>query len=183
MGFQTQICSIFRFSWSILVKCCVHLRMSSRKTQMLLLEKTIFHKYWLFCKRFIVFTFDLYGLLSFVCHSQTIAKTMKLLRRPISAFLTGFRTDFASSVWNFCCWVADFPPRETSLSHDERGETSAVRRLFDHITWAKLNRLLTGVGWPSRSEPNVRSFPSSETGNFSWPASAHAAYRMGAAWP
>ena len=21
---------------------------------------------------------------------------------------------FTSSVWNFCCWVADFPPRETS---------------------------------------------------------------------
>ena len=49
MGFQMQICSILRFSWSILEKCCVHLRMSSSKTQMLLLEKTIFHKYWLFC--------------------------------------------------------------------------------------------------------------------------------------
>ena len=49
MGFQMQICSILHFSWSILVKCCVHLRMSSSKTQMLLLEKTIFHKYWLFC--------------------------------------------------------------------------------------------------------------------------------------
>ena len=36
-------------SWSILEKCCVHLRMSSSKTQILLLEKTIFHKYWLFC--------------------------------------------------------------------------------------------------------------------------------------
>ena len=45
MGFQMQICSILRFSWSILVKCCVHLRLSSSKTQMLLLEKTIFHKY------------------------------------------------------------------------------------------------------------------------------------------
>ena len=69
MGFQMQICSILRFSWSILVKCCVHLRMSSSETQMLPLEKTIFHKYWLFCYRFIVFTFDLCGLLSFVCHS------------------------------------------------------------------------------------------------------------------
>ena len=36
---------------------------------------------------------------------------------------------FTSSVWNFCRWVADVPPRETSLSGDERGETSAVRRL------------------------------------------------------
>ena len=38
MGFQMQICSILSVSWSILVKCCVHLRMSSSKTQMLLLE-------------------------------------------------------------------------------------------------------------------------------------------------
>ena len=37
--------------------------------------------------------------------------------------------DFASPVWNFCRWVADVPPREKSLSGDERGETSAVRRL------------------------------------------------------
>ena len=39
IGLQMQICSILRFSWSILVKCCVHLRMNSSKTQMLLLEK------------------------------------------------------------------------------------------------------------------------------------------------
>ena len=32
-------------SSSILVNCCVHLPTSSSKTQMLLLEKTIFHKY------------------------------------------------------------------------------------------------------------------------------------------
>ena len=50
MGFQMQICSILRFSWSILEKCCVHLQMSSSKTpKMLLLEETIFHKYGLFC--------------------------------------------------------------------------------------------------------------------------------------
>ena len=75
----------FTFSWLIVEKCCVHLRMSSSKTQMLLLEKTVFQKYWLFCQRFIAFTFDLGGLLSCVCHSLTIAKTMKILRRPISA--------------------------------------------------------------------------------------------------
>ena len=45
MGFQMQIYLILRFSWSILVKYCVHLRTSSRKTQMLVLEKTIFSKY------------------------------------------------------------------------------------------------------------------------------------------
>ena len=31
-------------------------------------------------------------------------------------FLTRFRTDFSSSVWNFCRWVADIPPCETSLA-------------------------------------------------------------------
>ena len=36
---------------------------------------------------------------------------------------------FTSLVWNFCRWVADVPPRETSPSGDERGETSAVRKL------------------------------------------------------
>ena len=37
--------------------------------QMLPLEKNIFQKYWLFCYRFIAFTFDLCSLRSFVCHS------------------------------------------------------------------------------------------------------------------
>ena len=71
MGFQMQFCSILRFSWSILEKCCDYLQMSSSKTQMLLLEKTIFHKYCLFCERFIAFTFDLctFCLLS-VIHKQ-----------------------------------------------------------------------------------------------------------------
>ena len=50
-------------------KFCVHLPTSSSKSQMLLLEKTIFHKHWLFCYRFFVFTFYLCGLLSFVSHS------------------------------------------------------------------------------------------------------------------
>ena len=38
--------------------------------------------------------------------------------------MTGFWTDFMSSVWNFCCWLTDVPPGETSPSSDERGETS-----------------------------------------------------------
>ena len=49
-----------------------------------------------------------------------------------SALMTGFRTDFTSSVRNFCRWVAEVPRRETSLSGDERGETSAVRTLEKH---------------------------------------------------
>ena len=42
MGFQIQICRILRVFWSILVKCRVHLRTSSSKTQTLCLEKSIF---------------------------------------------------------------------------------------------------------------------------------------------
>ena len=60
-----QICSILRFSWSILVKCCVHLQRSSSKTLRLPLERNIFHKYWLFCYRFLSFTFDLCSLAFF----------------------------------------------------------------------------------------------------------------------
>ena len=44
VGFQMPIFSILLFSWSIFGKCCVHLRTSSRKSHMLLLEKNIFHK-------------------------------------------------------------------------------------------------------------------------------------------
>ena len=67
-----QICSILRFSWWILVKRCVDLRMSSSKTQMLLLEKTIFHKIILTVLLEIHRVYnniDLCGLFSFVCHS------------------------------------------------------------------------------------------------------------------
>ena len=102
MGFQIWICTILLVFWSILVKCCVHLPTSRSKTQMLLLENTIFHKCWLFCQRFFAFTSDLCGLLSFVYSVYQ------------SAPPTGFRTDFTSSVWNFCRWNADVPPRETS---------------------------------------------------------------------
>ena len=45
MGFHIQICSILRFSWSILLKYGVRLPTSSSKTQMLLLEKNIFHQF------------------------------------------------------------------------------------------------------------------------------------------
>ena len=81
MGFQREICLILCFSWSILVTFCVNLQTSTSKTQMLLLEKKIFHKYWLFCYRFITLTFDLCGLgfcILLVIRKQ-IPKTMKLL--------------------------------------------------------------------------------------------------------
>ena len=39
-------------------------------------------------------------------------------------------------VWNFCCWVADIPPCETSPSDNERGEMHNVyfRRLAGNWT-------------------------------------------------
>ena len=52
-----------------------------------------------------------------------------------------FRTDFAPSVWTFCRWVVDVPPRQTSLSDDERRETSAVRRLGFWMPQAKFSRI------------------------------------------
>ena len=63
--------NLFNFMFLLVdfLKCYVNLWVSSRKTQMLLLEKKIFHKYWLFRYRFIAFTFDLFSFLSFVCHS------------------------------------------------------------------------------------------------------------------
>ena len=68
-GFQMQILFNFAFLLVHFGRCCVHLPTSSSKTQMLLLGKNIFHKYWLFCYRFTAFTFDLCVLLAFVCHS------------------------------------------------------------------------------------------------------------------
>ena len=44
-GFQIYFCPILPVFWSILVKCCVHVPASSSKTQMLLLENTIFYQY------------------------------------------------------------------------------------------------------------------------------------------
>ena len=111
VGFQIWICTILLVFWSILVKCCVHLPTSRSKTQMLLLENTIFHKCWLFCQRFFAFTSDLCGLLSFVYSVYH------------SALLTGFRTDFTSSVWNFLSLKRRRSSSRDVLSGEERGET------------------------------------------------------------
>ena len=46
-----------------------------------------------------------------------------------SALLTGFRTDFTSSVWNFCRWVADVYPRETSPA-----AKSEAKRMFSQAS-------------------------------------------------
>ena len=41
-----------------------------------------------------------------------------------SVFMTKFQTDFASSVWSVCHWVADVPFHETSPSGNEQGKRS-----------------------------------------------------------
>ena len=48
---------------------CLSANHLQQNSMLRLLEKAIFHKYWLFCWRLFVFTFDLCGLLSFVCQS------------------------------------------------------------------------------------------------------------------
>ena len=50
-----------------------------------------------------------------------------------AALLTGFRTEFTSSVWNFCSWVVDNPPRETSPA-----AKSEEKRMFSQATNSKL---------------------------------------------
>ena len=48
---------------------------------------------------------------------------MWILCHSISGY-DKFWTDFTSSVWSFCRWVADVPPRETSPGVNEQGERS-----------------------------------------------------------
>ena len=73
MGFQMQICSIVRFSWSIFENCCVHLRMSSHKqnSNASSREDYIPHILTVLLEIHRVYNtaFDLCRLLSSVCHS------------------------------------------------------------------------------------------------------------------
>ena len=116
MGFQMQICSILHFSWSISVKCCVHLRTSSSKIQMLLL----FDLFFIDSLR-LYLTFAAFCLM-FVIRKQWLEQHN--YSDVQSALMIRCGTDFTSSVWNFCRLVADVPPPKTSPSGDERGETS-----------------------------------------------------------
>ena len=112
MGIQMQICSILRFPWSILAKCCAHLRTSSSKTQMLLLERLYFSNTDCFVRdsSCLHLTFVAFCLLS-VIRKQYLKQCNYSVDQ--SALLTGFRTDFTTSVWNICRWVPDVSPRET----------------------------------------------------------------------
>ena len=96
-----------------MVKFCDLLRTSSSKTQMLFLKMNLFQEYWLFCNRFITFTFGLCGLLS-VIHKQQVKQYNYYIDQ--SELLTRLQTDFTPSVWNFCRWVADISLGKTSLA-------------------------------------------------------------------
>ena len=93
MGFHMQICSILHFSWSILVKCCVHLRTSFSKIQMLLFDCFVTDSLRLYM------TFPAFCLMSVIRkqwleqHNYSDVQSELMIR---------FRTDFTSSVWNFC---------------------------------------------------------------------------------
>ena len=69
---------------------------------------------------------------SFCPSFLTIAKTMQLLRRPISVY-DRIPDDFTSSVWNFCRWLADGPPRETSRRWRAR-RNSCFGRLYFYLS-------------------------------------------------
>ena len=100
-----------------------------------------------------------------------------------SELMTGFRTDFTSSGRNFCRWVAEAPPRETSLNGDERGETSAARRLEKHAVLIEndqstQNRSLTYYWSFSFSVRMKRRLCQRQSGgkcpeNHAWPPRAH----------
>ena len=95
-----------------MVKFCVPRRTSSNKTQMLLLKKNIFHEDWLFCTRFIAFSFYFCDCLLSVVHKQLLKQLNQYVDQ--SELLTRFWRKFKSSVWNFCRWGADVPSSETS---------------------------------------------------------------------
>ena len=73
-----------------------------------------------------------------VVHKQWLKKYNCCVNQ--SALLTGFWTDFTSSVWNFCCWVVDVPPCETSpamKSEEKRMFSQANTSLCNIITHSK----------------------------------------------
>ena len=81
------------------------------------------------------FTFDLRGLLS-VIRKQWLKQCNYSVDQ--SPHLTGFRTYFTSSVWNFCRWVADVPPSETSPA----AKSKEKRMLLQAKYWSAPYKLL-----------------------------------------
>ena len=61
-----------------------------------------------------------------------------------SALLTGFWTDFTSSVWNFCRWVTDVPPRETSPSAKSEEKWMLSQASYISMFWRILQKVIKG---------------------------------------
>ena len=96
---------------------------------MLLLKKTILHKYDCFVIQ--VDSSRLHLTFVTVCLLSVVRK--KYLKRynyyvDQSELLTRFRTDFTSSVWNFCRRGADVSPGKTALRRAAR-RSGCLRRL------------------------------------------------------
>ena len=112
------------FPQLIMVKFWVLLRMSSSKTQMLLLKQYIYSSifdYIVVDSLHLNLTFVAFCLLS-VTHKQ------QLYCNNQSELLSRLRT--VSSVWNFCYWGTDVPPGEVSLA-----ARSEEKQLFSQATW------------------------------------------------
>ena len=78
-------------------------------------------------------------IIKMIYHHLYLAGFMKIVpsdsRSPHvdqSALLTGFRTGFTSSVWNFCRWVADVPPRETSPAAKSEEKRMFSQTMFSY---------------------------------------------------
>ena len=108
-----------------MVKFCVLELMSSSKTQMLLLKKYIYSSNNIDCivvdSSRLHLTFVAFCLLS-VTHKQQLYCNYYINQ---SELLSRLRTDFMSSVWNFCNGGSDVPLGELSLA-----ERRQERQLF-----------------------------------------------------
>ena len=117
MGLHNQICSILRFSWSMLLKRGVHLRTSSSRksnassreeyvppilTVLLEIHRVYIWPSWPFVLPFV--------------------------------FCLSFVNNFTSSVRNFCGWVADVIPRETS-SAAKSEEKRSFSQIISSLNW------------------------------------------------
>ena len=97
---EMQICSILRFSWSILVKCYVHLRTSCSKSQMLLSREEYTPQILaVIDSSRLYLTFAAFCLLSVIRKQQFKQCNYSVDQ---STLMTGFRTNCTLSVWNFC---------------------------------------------------------------------------------
>ena len=76
-------------------------------------------------------------------------------------FWPDIQTDFTSSVWNFCRWVADVPPRETSPA-----ARSEEKRLFSQL---RSQHLCKFISQKKRLHKKRVQLPQEWFGTLTWP--------------